>query len=137
MRSRWIEATTVAALTLALGVAPALAGGATKAGKTDQPGAGAGAPSAAAGPFTGRHTMSGEVTRVDETKGTMTLKTAEGTLDLHFPPSALQHVKKGDHVSVELALRPEGAGARSRRDSGGSASPATGSDAGKTGEKKY
>jgi hypothetical protein len=29
-------------------------------------------------------------------------------LSLHFPPSALQTVKKGDHVSVELGLQDHG-----------------------------
>jgi hypothetical protein len=65
--------------------------------------------------WSGRHTMEGEVARIDQQKGTMSVKTSEGTLDLHFPPSALSNVKKGDRVSVELALKPEG----------GAASPAT------------
>jgi len=66
-----------------------------------------------AGDFVARHTMTGEVTRIDAKKGTMTLKTAEGNLDLHFPPSALSAVKKGDRVTVELAMKPEGGPAAS------------------------
>jgi hypothetical protein len=57
-----------------------------------------------AGDFTARHTMNGEVTEVDHNQGKLKLKTQEGTLDLHFPPSALQNVKKVDRVIVELAL---------------------------------
>jgi hypothetical protein len=79
---------------------------------------------AAMGEMSGRHTMEGEVTAVDQAKGTMTLKTGEGSLNLHFPPSALANVKKGDHVAVELALKPSGRSASM----GGSASPSTTTD---------
>ena len=41
------------------------------------------------GGYMGRHTMTGEVTRIDNKKGMFSLKTKEGTLDLHAPPSAL------------------------------------------------
>jgi hypothetical protein len=58
--------------------------------------------------FSGRHTMEGEVTKIDQKKGHVTLKTAEGNMDLHFPPSSLQGVKKGDRISVELAMKPSG-----------------------------
>jgi hypothetical protein len=65
-------------------------------------------PSAAvSGDYKGRHTMTGEVTEIDSAKGTFSLKTAEaGTLDLHAPPSALAGVKKGDRMSVEIAVKP-------------------------------
>jgi hypothetical protein len=64
-------------------------------------------PSASVGDFVGRHTMSGEVTKIDPAKGTFSLKTAEaGTLDLHAPPSALSGVKEGDRMSVEIAVKP-------------------------------
>jgi hypothetical protein len=58
------------------------------------------------GDFTGRHTMEGEVTRLDTKSGKFSLKTKEGTLDLHAPPSSLQGVKKGDRMSVEIAVKP-------------------------------
>jgi hypothetical protein len=54
----------------------------------------------------GRHTMTGEVTKIDNQKGMFSLKTKEGTLDLHAPPSALQGVKRGDQVAVEIAVKP-------------------------------
>jgi hypothetical protein len=39
--------------------------------------------------------------------GTFSLKTTDGmTLDLHAPPSALSGVKKGDRMSVEIAVQP-------------------------------
>ena len=74
--------------------------------------------------FTGRHTMEGEVVKVDAKKGHLTLKTAEGNMDLHFPPSALQQVKKGDRIAVELAMKPAGS-ASLKGDTKGSASPRT------------
>lgn len=64
-------------------------------------------PKASGGDFLGRHTMTGEVTEIDNSKGTFSLKTPEaGTLDLHAPPSALAGVKKGDRMAVEIAIKP-------------------------------
>jgi hypothetical protein len=61
----------------------------------------------ASGDFVGRHTMSGQVTKLDKAKGTFSVKTADaGTLDLHAPPSALASVNRGDTVMVEIAIKP-------------------------------
>lgn len=62
--------------------------------------------SPATGDFMGRHTMTGEVTRIDGKSGKFSLKTKDGTLDLHAPPSALSGVKSGDQLSVEIAVKP-------------------------------
>ena len=58
------------------------------------------------GDWQGRHTMTGEVTQIDQNKGTFSLKTADGTLDLHAPPSALVGVRQGDLMTVEIAVQP-------------------------------
>jgi hypothetical protein len=58
--------------------------------------------------MSGRHTMTGEVTSVSPDKGRVLVKTPEGRMLLHFPSSALQNVKKGDSVTVELALKDNG-----------------------------
>ncbi len=58
--------------------------------------------------MSGRHTMTGEVTSVAPDKGRVFIKTPDGRMLLHFPPSALQNVKKGDQVTVELALKDNG-----------------------------
>ena len=64
-------------------------------------------PSAAvAGDWQGRHTLTGEVTKINQRKGTFSLKTADGTLDLHAPPDVLAGVKQGDQMAVEIAVRP-------------------------------
>ena len=55
-----------------------------------------------------RHTMDGQVTKVDAKKGWIDVKTTEGSMKLHFPPEALANVKKGDSVSVELGLKDNG-----------------------------
>jgi len=55
-----------------------------------------------------RHSMQGEVTRVSPEKGRLLVKTPEGRMLLRFPPSALQNVKKGDSVTIELALKDNG-----------------------------
>jgi hypothetical protein len=52
--------------------------------------------------------MDGQVTKVDAKKGWIDVKTAEGSMKLHFPPEALANVKKGDSVSVELGLKDNG-----------------------------
>jgi hypothetical protein len=61
-----------------------------------------------AGDMMGRHSMEGQVTSVDAKKGWVHLKTSEGTMIVHFPPSALEQVKKGDTMTVNLALKDNG-----------------------------
>jgi hyperosmotically inducible periplasmic protein len=70
------------------------------------PATAASAPAVAAGPAVGHHTMVGEVTKIDRAKGHLHLRTAEGDLELHFPTAALQNVREGDRIAVELAMRP-------------------------------
>jgi hypothetical protein len=73
---------------------------------TGGPAAVGSAPAVAAGPAVGHHTMVGEVTKIDRNKGHLHLRTAEGDLELHFPPASLQNVREGDRIAVELAMRP-------------------------------
>ena len=55
----------------------------------------------------GRHTVTGEVTRIDNAKGTFSLRTADaGTLDLQAAPSAVSGVKRGDVIVVEIMAKP-------------------------------
>ena len=61
-----------------------------------------------AGDTMSRHTMDGQVTKVDAKKGWVDVKTSEGSMKLHFPPEALANVKKGDSVSVELGIKDHG-----------------------------
>ena len=61
--------------------------------------------SAQMAPMSGQHTMDGEVTKVDAKKGWVDIKTPEGRMKVHFPPSALENVKVGDSVTVELGLK--------------------------------
>jgi hypothetical protein len=56
----------------------------------------------------GRHSMDGEVTKVDPKRGWVDVKTSEGSMKLHFPPGALAEVKKGDRVTVDLAIKDNG-----------------------------
>jgi hypothetical protein len=60
----------------------------------------------------GARTVRGEVSTVDASRGTLTLKTADGVLDLRFPPAAVKGIRKGDHVVVRLAVVPGPADAR-------------------------
>ena len=64
--------------------------------------------------MTGRHTMTGEVTSVSPEKGRLLVKTPAGRMLLHFSSAALQNVKKGDSVTVELALRDNGPTAKTK-----------------------
>jgi len=61
-----------------------------------------------------RHTMDGTVTKVDAKKGWIDVKTPDGSMKLHYPPAALQNVKKGDSVTVELGLKDNGPAASPR-----------------------
>jgi len=56
----------------------------------------------------GRHSVDGEVTRVDAKKGWVHVKTSDGTMIVHFPPAELQTLKKGDRITVNLALKDNG-----------------------------
>jgi hypothetical protein len=56
----------------------------------------------------GRHSVEGRVTRVDAKKGWVHVKTSDGTMIVHFPPADLQTMKKGDRITVSLALKDNG-----------------------------
>jgi hypothetical protein len=58
--------------------------------------------------MSGRHSMQGQITRVDTKDGWVHVKTPEGTLIVYMPPQELQTVKKGDAVTLELALKNNG-----------------------------
>ena len=51
----------------------------------------------------GEHSMTGTITMIDHTSGMLTLKTSEGDLKLHFPPSTVQKLKEGDKITVHLS----------------------------------
>jgi len=59
-------------------------------------------------PVAGQHEMEGEITKVDAKKGWVHVKTSEGTMIVHFPPSELQDLQKGDTVTLRLALKDNG-----------------------------
>ena len=56
----------------------------------------------------GRHSVEGQVTRVDVKKGWVHVKTSDGTMIVHFPPADVQTVKKGDRITISLALKDNG-----------------------------
>ena len=64
----------------------------------------------AQGPAAGSHTMDGKVTKVDAKRGWVDVKTSEGSMKLHFPPPALDGVKTGDSVTIELGMGAGSAG---------------------------
>ena len=98
---------------------PAMAQTGTGPSTTTPPSTGAN-PSTGTGPssgmdqMTGRHSMAGTITSLDEKNGWIHLKTEEGTLIMPVPPAALQGVKKGDTVTVNLALKDNGQNSRKR-----------------------
>jgi polyisoprenoid-binding protein YceI len=56
----------------------------------------------------GKHSVQGEVTRVDAKDGWVHVKTSEGTMIVHVPPSDLGSVKKGDMVALDLSIMGNG-----------------------------
>ena len=65
---------------------------------------------AAASAAAGKHTVDGKVTKVNAKKGWVDVKTSEGSMKLHFPPPALENVKAGDSVTVEIGMTASAAG---------------------------
>ena len=59
--------------------------------------------SAATSSVHGQHSMTGTIAMIDHTTGMLTLKTAEGDLQLHFPPPTVQTLKQGDTITVHLS----------------------------------
>jgi hypothetical protein len=70
--------------------------------------AGVASAQSAADQMAGRHTMEGKVTSVSTKTGWVHVKTSEGTIIVHFPPSELEGVKKGDTIAVGLAMKDNG-----------------------------
>lgn len=66
------------------------------------------AQSAGSDEMKGRHAMQGQITSLDEKKGWVHVKTDEGTMILRVSPESLRNVKKGDTVTVRLALKDTG-----------------------------
>lgn len=62
-----------------------------------------------------KHMVEGRVTKVDAKRGWIDVKTPDGSMKLHFPPTALEGVKAGDNVSVELAMTTGPAPERSQK----------------------
>lgn len=60
--------------------------------------------SMSSGNFQGEHTMNGTISKIDRTKGTLSLQTDTASLDLHFPPEVLKDFSEGDEVSVHLGI---------------------------------
>jgi hypothetical protein len=60
--------------------------------------------SLAQSPPASQHSMTGEVTKVDTKRGWIDVKTKEGSMKLHFPPSAVSNLKKGDNVTVDIGM---------------------------------
>jgi hypothetical protein len=59
--------------------------------------------------FKGEHAMTGTISEIDHSEGTLTLKTAKEELHLHFPPAAIKDYKEGDQVTVQLGIAKAGA----------------------------
>jgi hypothetical protein len=68
--------------------------------------AGTAAAGSAAG--NGQHRVRGEVVWIDEARGSLTLKTGEGSaVALQLPPGSLKGFRKGDRLTLELAVDRE------------------------------
>jgi hypothetical protein len=84
----------------------------------------AGPPGAGGGPaMSGPRLMRGEVTKVNEAKGTLVVKTAEGDLELQLPPGAVKGIRKGDRLTVRLVVQPAAASGGPRRPAPNGAGP--------------
>lgn len=50
------------------------------------------------------HTFNGKVNRIDHARGALGVATTDGQLQLEFPPEALQSLRDGDQVTIEMAF---------------------------------
>src|SRR3954471_6661690 len=55
----------------------------------------------------GQHTMTGTISHIDHSHGTVSLKTEKGPLVLYFPPEEIKDYKEGDKMAVHLAIAKE------------------------------
>ena len=55
-----------------------------------------------------RHSMQGTITSLDQKKGWIHLKTDRGTLVLRVPSESVRKAKKGDTMTVAVALQDKG-----------------------------
>ncbi len=51
----------------------------------------------------GAHSMSGTIDSIDHKTGWITLKTGMGNMTLHYPPSAIKELNKGDKITANLS----------------------------------
>jgi hypothetical protein len=109
--------------------------GASQHGTTGSQGAAGAAQERATGAMAGMrgmHEMTGTVTQIDKDEGSLSLESQGKEMELHFPPTALQNIDKGDQVTVQLAIRPRGTGTTgSERGTTGGGGP-TGGESGGT-----
>lgn len=71
----------------------------------------------------GQRRVRGEVVWIDEARGSLTLRTGEGSATaLHLPPGALRGFRKGDTLTLELAV--DRAGGRAAKPANGDRRPA-------------
>jgi hypothetical protein len=60
--------------------------------------------------------MEGTVSKIDHNKGTLELKTQDGTvLSLHFPAEAIKGLKEGDQAAVRMKIAKQPASTMSKR----------------------
>jgi hypothetical protein len=64
---------------------------------------------------TGPHSIQGTIASLDQRKGWIHLKTGKGTLVLKVPPESVRNAKKGDRMTVALALTDKGPAKPSKR----------------------
>jgi hypothetical protein len=55
----------------------------------------------------GGHTLSGTISQINHSTGTLSLKTEKETLVLYFPPEEIKDYKEGDTMAVHLAIAKE------------------------------
>lgn len=56
------------------------------------------------GGMMGEHSMTGTITSINHKTGMLGLKTHEGKLELHFPPSAIKSLKDHEKITVHLGF---------------------------------
>ena len=59
------------------------------------------------GAMMGEHDMTGTVACIDHKTGVVKLESEPHDLELHFPPDAINNLKKGDKMTVHMRFKKD------------------------------
>jgi len=62
---------------------------------------------AESGGMMGAHEMTGTISSIDHKSGVVKLESKPHDMELHFPPTAIKDLKRGDKITVQLSFKKD------------------------------